>query len=70
VLPALVSELSYAGLDARDGDTAIARFARMAKGKITGQDAEAIRGQLLEYCKMDTFAMLRLHEALHHLAAE
>jgi hypothetical protein len=69
VLPALVPELSYAGLDVKDGDTAITRFARMAKGGITGEDVEAIRSQLLEYCNMDTLAMVRLHEALDRLAA-
>ena len=68
VLPALVPELSYAGLDIRDGDAAIARFARMAKGETTGRDAETTRRKLLEYCKVDTLALLRLHEVLLSLA--
>jgi hypothetical protein len=68
VLPALVPELSYAGLDVRNGDTAIARFARMARGEITGESAIETRRQLLEYCKLDTLAMVRLHEALVGLA--
>ena len=65
----MVPELSYAELDVKDGDTAIARFARMAKGEITGEEAEATRRRLLEYCKMDTLAMVRLHEVLDRLAA-
>jgi predicted RecB family nuclease len=69
VLPALVPELSYAGLDIRDGDTAISRFARMAKGEIVGEAARETQHQLLEYCKMDTRAMVRLHETLVQLAA-
>jgi hypothetical protein len=69
VLPALVPELSYAGLDVRDGDTAIARFARMARGDISGDDVPVTRRQLLDYCKLDTFAMLRLHDVLIGLAA-
>ena len=68
VLPALVPELSYSGLSVRDGDTAIARFARMAMGEIMGAEAEATRKQLLAYCEMDTLAMVRLHEALIQLA--
>ena len=68
VLPALVPDLSYTGLAVRDGDTAIARFARMALGEITGEVAETTRRQLLAYCEMDTFAMVRLHEALIRLA--
>jgi len=59
-----VPELSYAGLDVKDGDTAIVRFARMAKGEISGKEAETTRRELLEYCKMDTFAMVKLHEVL------
>jgi hypothetical protein len=69
VLPALVPDLSYAELNIRDGDTAIARFARMAKGEISGDEAEISRRQLLKYCEMDTYAMLKLHEVLWHLAA-
>jgi predicted RecB family nuclease len=69
VLPVLVPELSYAGLDVTDGETAITRFARMARGEISGDDVEVIRRQLLDYCKLDTFAMVRLHETLGQLAA-
>ena len=69
VLPALVPDLSYAELNIRDGDTAIARFARMAKGELSGDEAEITRRQLLKYCEMDTYAMLKLHEVLWHLAA-
>ena len=65
VLPALVPELSYAGLSIADGDTAITRFARMARGEISEPSAVAkTRQELLEYCKMDTLAMVRLHQAL------
>ena len=69
VLPVLVPELSYVGLDVADGDAAITRFARMARGEISGEAVEATRRQLLDYCKMDTLAMVRLHEALYRLAA-
>jgi hypothetical protein len=69
VLPALVPDLSYAGLEVRDGDTAITRFARMARGEIVGADIEATRRYLLEYCKLDTLAMLRLHETLINMTS-
>jgi hypothetical protein len=68
VLPALVPSLSYAGLEVADGDTAITRFARMARGEIVGDDVSITRKQLLEYCKLDTLAMVKLHEALVQLA--
>jgi predicted RecB family nuclease len=69
VLPALVPALSYKDLEVADGDTAIVRFARMARGEITGENIETTRQHLLKYCKLDTFAMVRLHEQLSLLAA-
>jgi hypothetical protein len=70
VLPALVPDLSYTGLDVADGDTAITRFARMARGEISGDSVGVTRHRLLEYCKLDTLAMVRLHETLFQLAAQ
>ena len=58
VLPALVSDVSYKGLDIANGDTAITRFARMARGEIIGDAVAITRQQLLEYCKTDTLAMV------------
>ena len=69
VLPALVATLSYEGLEVADGYTAVVRFARMARGEISGNDLNVTRQHLLEYCKLDTFAMVRLHETLNQLAA-
>jgi hypothetical protein len=69
VLPALVPDLSYAELDVADGDTAITRFARMARGEVPPAEIGFTRQQLLDYCKLDTLAMVRLHEALLELAA-
>jgi hypothetical protein len=68
VLPALVPGLSYDDLAVKNGDTAVERFARMAKGEITGDAAEQTRADLLAYCERDTFAMVRLHQAISNLA--
>ncbi len=69
VLPALVTDLSYNGLAIKDGGTAVALFARMAKGEITGDAVAQVRRDLLDYCRMDTLAMVHLHEALWSLCA-
>ncbi len=69
VLPALVPELSYKSLEIADGETAITRFARMARGEISGEQVPVTRRQLLAYCKLDTLAMVKLHETLLQLAA-
>lgn len=68
VLPVMVPELSYDGLSIGDGDTAITRFARMARGQRSGTEGAQIRADMLAYCKMDTFAMVRLHERLSSIS--
>jgi len=62
-LPVLVP-LTYDGLTIADGGTAMAQFARMAKGECSPDEIEEIRRDLLAYCKLDTLAMVKLHEAL------
>lgn len=64
VLPVVVPELSYKGLEIASGDCAIAAFAYMALGKIKGKQADAVKENLLKYCAQDTMAMVRLHERL------
>ena len=64
VLPTMVPELSYEGLGIGDGETAMVTYARMVMGEYEGDEMERLKGELLEYCKMDTMAMVRLHEAL------
>lgn len=70
VLPALVPGLSYADLEVADGFTAVARFARIARGECSERVVSSTRHHLLEYCKLDTLAMVRLHEALSKLALQ
>jgi hypothetical protein len=66
-LPVMVPEMSYEGLDIGNGDTAMAMFARMAKGQVNAQEAGKIRRNLLTYCKQDTLAMVHVHERLQQL---
>ena len=63
VLPALVPELSYNDLEIKEGGTASNTFLSMVNGTFEG-DAEETRRQLLEYCKLDTFAMVKILEKL------
>jgi predicted RecB family nuclease len=65
VLPVLVPGFSYEGLEIADGDAALVTFAMMAQGKMDTEEMERKRAALLEYCKMDTLAMVKLHEVLH-----
>jgi hypothetical protein len=66
VLPALVPELSYNDLDIKEGGTASNTFLSMVNGTFEG-DVEETRRQLLEYCKLDTFAMVKILEKLRQV---
>lgn len=67
VLPVLVPELSYKTMAVGNGSDASAVFCLMREGVIAAADHAARRRDLLEYCALDTFAMMRLHEALVRL---
>ena len=62
VLPALVPELSYADLEIADGGTASALYkAHFTSEKPLPDDTKQ---NLLDYCKMDTWAMVKILEKL------
>ena len=63
VLPALVPELSYNDLEIKEGGTASNTFLSMVNGTFEG-DVEETRKQLLEYCELDTYAMVKILEVL------
>ncbi len=70
VLPVLVPDLSYATLAIGDGEAATGVIGLRAMGQVTDEEWERYRVQLLAYCKVDTLAMVRLHDALGALARE
>jgi hypothetical protein len=63
VLPALVPELSYKELNIQEGGTASSTFSNMVQGTFKG-DIEQTRKDLLAYCEMDTWAMVKILEVL------
>ena len=56
--------MSYEGLEISDGDTAMAVFGFMAKGKYKKDEVAKLRKKLLDYCKHDTLATVKFHEQL------
>ena len=64
VLPSLVGELSYDGLAISDGNTASRLYLQYQTGQMTSVQQAQLFSDLLEYCGMDTLAMVRLLEAL------
>ncbi|MCG2741586.1 MAG: DUF2779 domain-containing protein [Syntrophaceae bacterium] len=68
VLPALVPELSYDNLDISDGGMASSEWVRMIQST-DEEEKSAGRKQLLQYCHLDTFAMVRILEIMKEMVA-
>lgn len=64
VLPALVPTLSYDGLEIADGTSASVAFAEMLGTDTTESRRTELRSACLEYCKLDTLAMVELFKTL------
>jgi hypothetical protein len=69
VLTPLVPELTYSDLVIVDGLVASVEIARLlfVAGKIPPEEVPRVRSDLLEYCKRDTWAMVRLLDKLRML---
>jgi hypothetical protein len=70
VLPVMVDGLGYDALGVGNGDDAAGVFALMRVGKYPAPDHAQWRRKLLEYCGLDTLAMVRLHQALLEVRAD
>jgi hypothetical protein len=66
VLPALVPELGYDGLEISDGGMASMAYLRLWETK-DPVETERIRTALLEYCKLDTLSTVRILEKLREM---
>lgn len=64
VLPVLIPDMGYDGLEIRDGGMAIEAYFRMQESN-NPEEIEKIRRALLVYCKLDTLAMVKLLNKLH-----
>lgn len=64
VLPALVPELSYQNLDGvQDGGMAMTAYLEAIDPSTSEEQKTTVKIQLLDYCKLDTFAMVKLWQA-------
>lgn len=63
VLPAICPELNYEGLDGiKQGQVASEAYAEAISPKTCNERRDEIRRQLLEYCKLDTLATVKIWE--------
>jgi hypothetical protein len=64
LLPAVVPELRYDQLEGiQDGGMAMAAYLEATDPRTTTERRQAIRTQLEKYCRLDTYAMVRIWQA-------
>jgi hypothetical protein len=64
VLPALAPDLDYSSLEISDGSSASFAFQRQAEGVTSEAAWKVTSANLLQYCGLDTIAMVRVARAL------
>lgn len=64
VLPALVPDMSYEGMEVANGQAAGIAWELLVRGGLYRGECDRIREALLVYCGLDTLAMVKLLEAL------
>jgi predicted RecB family nuclease len=68
VLPALVPEMTYEGMEVADGQAAGLAWESLIHDGLDHVERDRVRKSLLDYCGQDTLAMLRLVEKLQHVS--
>lgn len=65
VLPVICPELSYKGLNVQDGASAMDAWQKLVSAE--GEERDLIGAALLDYCKLDTLAMVEIYRFLLRL---
>ncbi|MCK5345496.1 MAG: DUF2779 domain-containing protein, partial [Candidatus Heimdallarchaeota archaeon] len=63
----LFSKRSYDDLAIGDGGMAMRSFVAIMSGELSEDESSRIKKDLLEYCFLDTLAMVEILEALYHI---
>jgi predicted RecB family nuclease len=64
VLPALVPDMAYEGLEVADGNEAGLAWERIIGGELGQAERQRLRDALLAYCQQDTLAMVKILDRL------
>jgi hypothetical protein len=64
VLPALVPDMGYGGMEVSEGSDAGLAWEKMLHAEPGSEERRRLRDALLAYCKQDTLAMVKLLEVL------
>lgn len=70
VLPLLCPDMteSYGSMEISDGDSAMAAFQRLRSGRLVREESERVKRALIDYCHLDSMAMVEVAQALRRLA--
>jgi len=68
VLPVMISDMNYSELEIAEGGVALSAFAYMAMGLYEQDKIKQTKKNLLEYCKLDTLALVKMHKFLVDVA--
>jgi len=67
VLPALVPDLTYEGMEVANGTDAGAAWEKLIRGDVSDAEKDRLKTALLAYCRQDTLAMVRVLDQLRTL---
>lgn len=68
VLPVLAPDLSYKSLGIQQGDDAQAKYLKLISERVSESEREILKNDLLEYCQLDTLAMVRILDELNNIS--
>lgn len=69
VLPAMVEENDYAGLDITNGGVAMTRYRQAREQGVSSIESQKIFKDLLDYCGVDTMSMVKVFKSLKEMKA-
>ena len=64
VLPALIPDLRYDDLGIQEGEAAARKWKEVTLKDVSEPEREKVYSDLIEYCKLDTLAMVEIHKKL------
>ncbi len=64
VLPVVCPDLTYHDLEVSNGTEAMDTWEEIVYGNKSEKEKEDMKGNLLKYCELDTYAMIRIWEAM------
>jgi hypothetical protein len=64
VLPAIVPEMTYEGMEVADGQTAGLVWEKLLRRELGWDRKETMRKALLKYCEQDTLGLLEIVDTL------